>query len=68
MQDYTIEEIVPSIDAGYRTISNRDGRGIAGEMAGACGAQEFYETSSAGSVALFQKFRNGGEAAPEEGG
>jgi hypothetical protein len=67
MQDYTIEEIVPSIDAGYRTISNRDGRGIAGELR-MVDAQEFYETSGAGVVALFQKFRNGGDAAPEEGG
>lgn len=41
MQDYTLEEVVPLIDARYRTISNRDGRGITGEMAGAYGALRF---------------------------
>lgn len=41
MEDYTIEEVVPLIDSRYRTIANRDGRGISGDMAGAYGALRF---------------------------
>ncbi len=41
MQDYTIEEVVPLIDSRYRTIPNRDGRGITGDFVGAYGALRF---------------------------
>lgn len=41
MQDYTIEEVVPLIDSRYRTIPNRDARGITGDFAGAYGALRF---------------------------
>lgn len=41
MQDYTIDEVVPLVDGRYRTIPNRDGRGITGDFVGAYGALRF---------------------------
>ncbi len=36
--DYICEELVPYIDAHYRTLANREGRGLLGYSAGAFGA------------------------------
>lgn len=40
-QDFMIRELVPHIDATYRTIPNRDSRGILGDAVGGYGAIRF---------------------------
>ncbi len=39
--DYTINEVVPFIDDNFRTIRQRDSRGLAGEFIGGYGALKF---------------------------
>lgn len=39
--DYTIDEVLPFIDSHFRTIRNRDSRGLAGEFLGGYGALKF---------------------------
>ncbi len=36
--DYTVNELVPFIDSHFRTIANRDSRGVAGDFIGGYGA------------------------------
>jgi hypothetical protein len=40
-EDFMIEELVPYIDANFRTLANRDSRGIAGDYMGGHGAIRF---------------------------
>jgi enterochelin esterase-like enzyme len=40
-EDFMIDELVPFIDANYRTIPSRDSRGIAGDFMGGYGAIRF---------------------------
>ena len=40
-EDFVIQELVPSIDANFRTLPNRDSRGIAGIFIGGYGAIRF---------------------------
>lgn len=40
-EDFMVRELVPSIDAGYRTLANPDSRGIAGDRIGGYGALRF---------------------------
>ncbi len=37
-EDFVIRELIPYIDANFRTLANRDSRGIAGEFMGGYGA------------------------------
>ena len=39
--DFTVEELVPFIDGHFRTIRNRNSRGLAGDMIGGYGALKF---------------------------
>jgi len=39
--DFTVEELVPFIDGHFRTIPNRDSRGLAGDIIGGYGALKF---------------------------
>ena len=39
--DYTIQEVIPYIDAHFRTIRHRDSRGVAGDFLGGYGALKF---------------------------
>ena len=40
-EDFMIQELVPYIDANFRTLPNRDSRGIAGDFMGGYGAIRF---------------------------
>jgi hypothetical protein len=40
-EDFMIQELVPYMDANFKTLSNRDSRGIAGDFMGAYGAIRF---------------------------
>src|SRR5579859_5943573 len=40
-EDFVIQELVPYVDANFRTLSSRDSRGIAGEFMGGYGAIRF---------------------------
>jgi hypothetical protein len=39
--DFTVEELVPFIDGHFRTLRNRDSRGLAGDFVGGYGALKF---------------------------
>jgi pimeloyl-ACP methyl ester carboxylesterase len=39
--DFTVEELIPFIDGKFRTIKNRESRGLAGESMGGYGALKF---------------------------
>ena len=40
-EDFVVKELVPDIDANFRTLANRDSRGIAGDRTGGYGAIRF---------------------------
>ena len=40
-EDFVVKELVPDIDANFRTLANRDSRGIAGDRMGGYGAIRF---------------------------
>jgi enterochelin esterase-like enzyme len=40
-EDFMVQELVPYIDANFRTLANRDSRGIAGDFMGGYGAIRF---------------------------
>jgi S-formylglutathione hydrolase FrmB len=62
-EDFFIQELVPAIDRGYRTLASRETRGISGVSMGGYGAlhlamrhPEVFGTASAQSAALIAKF------------
>jgi len=64
-EDFFIQELVPAIDRTYRTVSDRQERGISGTSMGGYGAlhlsmrhAEVFGTASAQSAALLPKFPN----------
>jgi S-formylglutathione hydrolase FrmB len=64
-EDFFIQELVPAIDRTYRTVSDRQARGISGTSMGGYGAlhlsmrhADVFGTASAQSAALLPKFPN----------
>ena len=64
-EDFFIQELVPAIDHKYRTIANRETRGISGVSMGGYGAlhlgmqhPDVFGSASAHSAALIAKFPN----------
>jgi S-formylglutathione hydrolase FrmB len=64
-EDFFIQELVPAIDRTYRTVPDRQARGISGTSMGGYGAlhlsmrhAEVFGTASAQSAALLPKFPN----------
>jgi S-formylglutathione hydrolase FrmB len=64
-EDFFIQELVPAIDRKYRTVPDRQARGISGTSMGGYGAlhlsmrhPEVFGTASAQSAALLPKFPN----------
>ncbi len=62
-EDFFIQELIPAIDRKYRTLANRDERGISGVSMGGYGAlhlamrhPEIFGAASAHSAALIAKF------------
>ena len=62
-EDFFIQELVPAIDQKYRTIANRQARGITGTSMGGFGAlhlgmrhSDIFGSASAHSAALISKF------------
>ena len=43
-EDFMVRELVPYVDANFRTLANRDSRGIAGDFMGGYGAIRFGMT------------------------
>jgi hypothetical protein len=43
-EDFMVREVVPYVDANFRTLANRDSRGIAGDFMGGYGAIRFGMT------------------------
>ena len=64
-EDFFIQELIPAIDRKYRTIANRETRGISGVSMGGYGAlhlgmkhPDVFGSASAHSAALIAKFPN----------
>jgi len=64
-EDFFIKELVPEIDRKYRTLANREARGISGTSMGGYGAlhlgmlhPDVFGSASAHSAALIAKFPN----------
>ena len=62
-EDFFMQEFIPAIDRKYRTMANREGRGISGVSMGGFGALHFgmrhpevFGSASAHSAALIAKF------------
>lgn len=66
-EDFFLREFIPFIDKTYRTVANRDGRGIGGISMGGYGAlhiafghAQLFASVTANSAALLAKFPNVG--------
>ena len=64
-EDFFIQELVPAVDGKYRTVANRNARGISGVSMGGFGAlhlgmrhPDVFGSASAHSAALVAKFPN----------
>jgi enterochelin esterase-like enzyme len=64
-EDFFIQELVPAIDRKYRTLANRQARGVSGTSMGGFGAlhlgmehPDIFGSASAHSAALIAKFPN----------
>lgn len=64
-EDFFIQELVPALDRMYRTMANRDARGVSGTSMGGYGAlhlamrhPDVFGSTSAQSAALLPKFPN----------